>query len=159
MRRGFTLIEVLIAAVILGLGLGAILLSVAQCQKTLLTSTYYETCEEVMDLGDMAYPLEDVDDVDDLDVPETKATELWKMISDNDDLSDAQEDKFKGYTWERECLNKHDNQEDIDRLGGLYIVRVTVRWGDRFIGEEESESYVTFWRDTSSTTASTASSE
>lgn len=145
MRRGFTLIEVLLAAVILGLGLGVILLSVSQAQKTMLSSTYYETCEEVMDLGDMAYPLEDVKDEDDLDVPETKATELWEKISD-DRLTNEQEEKFHTYTWERECLNKNDKQDDIDRLGGLYIVRVTVRWGDRFLGETESESYVTFWR-------------
>lgn len=145
MHRGFTLIEVLLAAVILGLGLGVILLSVSQAQKTMLSSTYYETCEEVMDLGDMAYPLEDVKDEDDLDVRETKATELWEMIS-KDRLTNEQEEKFHTYTWERECINKHDKQDDIDRLGGLYIVRVTVRWGDSHMGETESESYVTFWR-------------
>ena len=130
MRHGFTLIEVLLAAVILGVGLGAILLSVSQAQKTMLTSTYYETCEEVMDLGDMAYPLEDVKDEDELDVSETKATELWDKISD-ERLSNEQEEKYHDYTWERECLNKHDNQDDIDRLGGLYLVKVTVRWGRR----------------------------
>ena len=145
MHRGFTLIEVLLAAVILGLGLGVILLSVSQAQKAMLSSTYYETCEEVMDLGDMAYPLEDVKDEDDLDVRETKATELWEMIS-KDRLTNEQEEKFHTYTWERECINKHDKQDDIDRLGGLYIVRVTVRWGDSHMGETESESYVTFWR-------------
>ena len=145
MRRGFTLIEVLLAAVILGVGLGAILLSVSQAQKTMLKSTYYETCEEVMDLGDMAYPLEDVKDEDELDVSETKATELWDKISD-ERLSNEQEEKYHDYTWERECLNKHDNQDDIDRLGGLYLVKVTVRWGDRHAGETEEESYITFWR-------------
>lgn len=145
MRRGFTLIEVLLATIILGLGLGAILLSLSQAQKTMLSSTYYETCEEVMDLGDMAYPLADVKDEDDLDVPETKATELWDKIS-KDRLTNEQEEKFHTYTWERECLNKNDKQDDIQRLGGLYIVRITVRWGDRHLGETESESYVTFWR-------------
>ena len=111
----------------------------------MLTSTYYETCEEVMDLGDMAYPLEDVKDEDELDVSETKATELWDKISD-ERLSNEQEEKYHDYTWERECLNKHDNQDDIDRLGGLYLVKVTVRWGDRRAGETEEESYITFWR-------------
>ena len=48
-------------------------------------------------------------------------------------------------TMERECLNLHDDEE-IERLGGLYVVRVTVRWGDRFRGHGESESYITFWR-------------
>ena len=145
MRRGFTLLEVLLAAVILGLGLAGILVSMSQSQKMMIYSTYYETAQEVMDLGEMAYPLAETKDTDELEVRETKATELWDMISD-ERLSTAQEEKFHGYTWERECLNLHDSDEDINRIGGLYIVRVTVRWGDRFRGHGERESYVTFWR-------------
>jgi prepilin-type N-terminal cleavage/methylation domain-containing protein len=144
-RRGFTLLEVLLAAVILGLGLAGILVSMSQSQKMMVYSTYYETAQEVMDLGEMAYPLAEAKDTDELDIRETKATELWDMISD-ERLSTAQEEKFHGYTWERECLNLHDSDEDIQRIGGLYVVRVTVRWGDRFRGHGESESYVTFWR-------------
>ena len=147
MRRGFTLLEVLLAAVILGLGLAGILVSMSQSQKMMVYSTYYETAQEVMDLGEMAYPLAEAKDADELDVRETKATDLWDMISD-ERLSTAQEEKFHGYTWERECLNLHDSDEEIERLGGLYIVRVTVRWGDRFRGHGERESYVTFWRKT-----------
>jgi hypothetical protein len=73
-----------------------------------------------------------------------KATELWELIS-KERLTAAQEDKFYGYTWERECLNKHDDEE-VERLGGLYRVKITVRWGDRYRGHGESESYFTFWR-------------
>ena len=82
MRRGFSLLEVLLAAMILGIAMAAILTSLAQAQKMMLGSAYLETAQEVMDLGDMAYPLEDVKDPDrDLDVAETKATELWSMIA------------------------------------------------------------------------------
>jgi hypothetical protein len=99
-----------------------------------------------MDLGEMAYPLSDVKDPEnDLDVRETKAEELWEKITDVR-MTSAQQDKFHGYTWEREALNRNDPEEDIKRLGNLYTVRVTVRWGDRFRGKGESESYVTFWR-------------
>ncbi|MCR5413672.1 MAG: prepilin-type N-terminal cleavage/methylation domain-containing protein [Kiritimatiellae bacterium] len=144
-RRGFTLLEVLIAVVILGLGLSVLLLSMSQAQNMMLTSTYYETCQEVFDLGEMAYPLSDIKDEKELEVQETKATELWDLVSE-ERLTSAQEDKFHGYTWERECLNLHDNQEDIERLGNLYVLRVTVRWGDRHTGDGEEESYTTFWR-------------
>ncbi|MBO7308167.1 MAG: prepilin-type N-terminal cleavage/methylation domain-containing protein [Kiritimatiellae bacterium] len=144
MKKGFTLLEVIIASVILGLGLGAILFSVSTSQKMILGSTYYETVQEVMDLGEMAYPLAEVKEVDDIDVGETKATELWELVS-KERLTSAQEDKFYGYTWERECINKHDD-EDVKRLGGLYRVKITVRWGDRYRGHGESESYFTFWR-------------
>ena len=147
-RRGFTVLEVLLATIILGFGLTAILLSMTQAQKTMLGSAYLETVQEVMDLGDMAYPLSDVTDPEDaqngLEMSETKATEMWEKISDIN-LTNAQEEKFHGYTWEREWINKNDDDE-IERLGGLYIVRVTVRWGNDLRGHHEEESYVTFWR-------------
>jgi prepilin-type N-terminal cleavage/methylation domain-containing protein len=146
MRGGFTLLEVLLAAIILGSGLAAILVSMSQAQRMILSSAKLETAQEVMDLGEMAYPLSDVKDPDnDLDVHETKAEELWEKITDVR-MTKAQRDKFHGYTWEREALNRTDPEEDIKRLGNLYTVRVTVRWGDRLRGNGEKESYVTFWR-------------
>ena len=48
-RRGFTVLEVLLATIILGFGLTAILLSMTQAQKTMLGSAYLETVQEVMD--------------------------------------------------------------------------------------------------------------
>ena len=147
MRRGFTLLEVLLASIILGAGLAGILVSMSQSQRLMKTVPDLETAQEVMDLGDMAYPLEDVKDPDqDLDVPETKATELWDMIADRVKMTSAQEEKLHGYTWEREALNRKDDEDEIKRLGNLYTVRVTVRWGDRRTSHGESESYVTFWR-------------
>ena len=147
MRKGFTLIEVLLAAIILGSGLTVILVSMSQSQRMMLSANDLETAQEVMDLGEMAYPLEDVKDEDDLDVRETKATELWEKISD-ERLTSEQEEKLHGYTWEREALNKDDKEEDIKRLGNLYTVRITVTWGDRGrgSGKKQQESYVTFWR-------------
>ena len=145
MRRGFSLLEVLLAALILGVAMAAILTSLATAQKIMLGSVYLETAQEVMDLGEMAYPLDDVREPDrDLDVADTKATELWEMISD-ERLTRAQEEKFKGYTWRREWINKNDADE-IERLGGLHVVKVTVKWGDDLRGHHEEESYVTFWR-------------
>lgn len=147
MKKGFTLIEVLLAAIILGSGLTAILVSMSQAQRMMLSATELETAQEVMDLGEMAYPLEEVEDEDDLDVRETKATELWDMITE-ERMTSAQEEKLRGYTWEREALNKTDKEEDIKRLGNLYTVRITVTWGDRGKGSglKQQESYVTFWR-------------
>lgn len=145
MRRGFTLLEVLIATIILGVGLTTVIISMSQAQQVMLGSTYLETAQEVMDLGDMAYPLADVTDPEDeLEVEETRASELWEKISDIR-LTDAQDEKYHGYTWKREWLNKNDDEE-IERLGGLHIVKVTVRWGDDRRGNHEEESYVTFWR-------------
>ena len=149
MRRGFTLLEVLLASIILGLGLVTILVSMSQSQKMMLSSSYLETAQEVMDLGDMAYPLADVKDPEqDLDVRETKATELWDIIAGahGPKMTREQEDKFHDYTWERVALNLKDSDEDIKRIGNLYTVRIIVRWGSGRTSKREEESYVTFWR-------------
>ena len=147
MRKGFTLLEVLLAAIILGTGMAAILVSMSQSQRMMFSSAELETAQEVMDLGEMAYPLEDVTDEDDLDVRETKASELWELVTD-EPMSREQEDKFHGFTWERENLDENPKEDDIKRLGNLYTVRITVTWGDRGrgSGKKQQESYVTFWR-------------
>ena len=145
MRRGFSLLEVMIATIILSFGLSAALLAMSLAQKTMLGGVRYETAQEVMDMGEMAYPLDDIRDPSrDLDVSEKKVSELWSMISD-ERMTSAQEEKFKGYYWRREWINKHDDKE-IARLGGLHVLRVTVTWGDRFRGRPETDGYVTFWR-------------
>ena len=145
MKHKRHILLLLLAALILGVAMAAILTSLATAQKIMLGSVYLETAQEVMDLGEMAYPLDDVREPDrDLDVADTKATELWEMISD-ERLTRAQEEKFKGYTWRREWINKNDADES-KRLGGLHVVKVTVKWGDDLRGHHEEESYVTFWR-------------
>ena len=145
MRRGFTMMEVLIAAIILGFGVMSLVVAMSQAHRKMLGSAYLEAAQEAMDIGDMAYPLEEVTDpMMQLDVPEERVTDLWDKISETP-LTRAQEEKFAGYTWEREWVNKNDD-EGIERLGGLHIVKVTVKWGDDRQGHHEEESYVTFWR-------------
>jgi prepilin-type N-terminal cleavage/methylation domain-containing protein len=147
MRRGFTLLEVLLASIILGLGLTGLMTSMLQAQKVMLSQTETETAQEVFDLGEMAYPLELVKDEDDLDVGEMRATELWELVSE-ERLSREQEEKLRNFTWERENLDKNPDEDDIKRMNNLYRVRITVRWGPRGQGRGKSseETYVTLWR-------------
>ena len=149
MRRGFTLLEVLLAAVILGMGLAGLLVAMSQSQRLMQTMPDMMTAQEVMDMGDMAYPLSEVTDEKDLDVKEVRVDELWRIIAGDHGprLTREQNEKYHGYRWEREDLDENASAKDLERLGYLHRVRVTVTWGDRFRGKKNSESYVTLWRD------------
>lgn len=149
MKRGFTLLEVLLASIILGLGLTGILVSMSNSQKLMQSMPDIMTAQEMMDLGDMAYPLEEVTDPDDLDVNEQSVDDLWRIVAGDHGprLTNEQREKYHGFRWERERIEKHPNEDDLKRIGNLHRVRVTVRWGDRFAGEKNEESYVTVWRE------------
>ena len=151
MRKGFTLLEVLLATIILGLGLTGILVSMSQAQRFMKTIPDFMTAQEVMDMGEMAYPLADVTQVDDIDVQECKVDDLWRIIAGDRGprLTNEQHEKYHGFTWERERIEKNPNEDDLKRLGYLHLVRITVRWGGSLRGDRQEESYVTVWRDPS----------
>jgi len=113
----------------------------------MFSATELETAQEVMDLGDMAYPLEEVKEEDDLEVREQRATELWELVSE-ERLTSAQREKFHGFTWKRECLDRNPSDDDVKRMNNLFRVRITVTWGDRGQGRDkkQQDSYVTLWR-------------
>ena len=149
MRRGFTLLEVLLAAIILGLGLTGILVAMSQSQRFMLMTPHLMPAQEVMDLGEMAYPLEEVKEEDDLDVTEKDVDDLWKLIAGEHGprLTSEQKEKYHGFRWSRRRIEEHMNDDDRKRLNYLHAVRITVSWGSRARGEKNEETYVALWRE------------
>ena len=58
-RKGFTLLEVMCATIILSLGLVALLTAFMQCQRIMRTTQGFETAQYVLMLGETLYPLPD----------------------------------------------------------------------------------------------------
>ena len=139
----------LLAAIILGAGLAGILVSLSQSQRLMKTVPDLETSQEVMDLGEMAYPLDAVMDEDDIDTGEVKVSELWGLLTD-ERMTDRQEEKFHGFTWERELIDKNMSDEDKKHFNNLLRVKITVTWGQRAgsgSNTRQQESYIVLWKE------------
>ncbi len=102
---GFTLIEVMIAAAILGISLSVLLTAASRCLLVLSIATHYQEAQLVRSLAEVEYPLIVTNELEDLEVP--------LMTLDN------------GMTFER-VVEEEDEDED-----GLYVVITRVGWSAR----------------------------
>ena len=123
-RGGFTLIEVLMAVLILAGGLTALLTSVSKCLELISSAREVREVQYVFDLAEAAHPIGDelLDDVE-------------KKVPVSPDSSLAE-----GYVFERIVLPKtvREESEDDDKL---YVVRSIVSW-ERGGKTEEVDEYV-----------------
>ena len=151
MKRGFTLLEVMIATIILSVGLVVLLTSFMNCQKVMMASQDFETAQYVLSLGETAYPLPSPDLVSDdpldnelLNIDEVRATELLNDL-DIRDMPREREQELEKYSFRRE-VDKVDDEE-LERSGFLYTVRTVIRWGHVRRSKDRSETTViTLWR-------------
>jgi len=127
-RRGLSLIEVLLAAAILGFGLSALMAQMSGGFRLLRVAKDFEDAQWVLAIGELKHPLRFKDDIEeDLNVEaDTLDDEL------PDDLRD------KRFVYEREVDEKEDPPPNVAE-DGLYVVRTRVKWGDH---TEEFVRYV-----------------
>ena len=151
-RRGFTLLEVMCATIILSLGLVALLTAFMQCQRIMRTTQGFETAQYVLMLGETLYPLPSPDLVADdpldnelLNIDETPALKLAEDLEIDRDLSRDRREELEYYTFERSVDEVDD--EELERSGYLYTVRTVIRWGHVRRSKDRSETTViTLWR-------------
>ena len=149
MKKGFTLIEILIASVILTLGLLSVLALFTQSQRMMLASARFETAQRVLNYFEMVHPIPNPDQVtgdpledDLLNIDEERAEDLCDSLEI--DLGPKDRELISGYTESREVDDIDD--EEIERNGGIYTVRTTVKWGGNLRGvEPEEETVVKLW--------------
>lgn len=114
-----TLIEVLLAAVLLGISLTVILMGISSCLSVMRAAKRFQEAQWVLGLGELAYPIKATADVME-DVPVSADSGL-----------------FEGYSFEREV--EEDEDED-----GLFVVRTRVFWGSGGPGAAEEVVHLVF---------------
>ncbi len=112
---GLTLIEVMLAIVILGIGSGTLMLATARCLAVVTKARHYSTAQRLIQQVGAENPL--------------SRGELRDETTSGD-FDD-------GYSWEREVTESEDENRE-----GLYTVRIRVSWSQR--GKERYEEIVTW---------------
>ena len=149
MKRGFTLIEVLVASVVLSLGITGILALFVQSQRMMTYSLRLETARRVLNYFEMAHPVPPPDQVNDdpadndlLNISSVRAEELCDDLEIELGVKDRED--IAGYTVERKVDRIED--EELERNGGIYTLRTTVTWGEGLRGEKpERDTVVRLW--------------
>jgi len=122
-RAGFTLIEVLIATMILSFGLTTLMISLSNCAAMMTLAKQYQDAQYVFSLGELKYPIKESTDVE-KDLPVDPDTDL-----------------VEGYAFERTVDKKDLDTNEVDDM--LYVVRTRVTWGT---GEDQCEELVRYVR-------------
>ncbi len=152
--RGFTLLEVLVAMIILSLGIVVLLTSFANCQRVMKESQDYETAQYVLTLGETVYPIPSPELVtgdpledEQLNIEEVSAEDLLDDLElPSSELPKDRRDELSSYTFERSVDEVED--EEIKRAGFIYTVRTRIRWGSTRLRDEDRPKLevLTFWR-------------
>ena len=121
-KDGFTLIEVLIATMILSMGLLVLMTGLGNCANMVVLAKEYQQAQYVFSLGELKYPIEETDDVE-KDLPVSLDSSL-----------------VEGFEFERTVDEKKLETNEVD--DELYVVRTIVSWGKADNQREELVRYV-----------------
>lgn len=124
-RTGFTLVEVLLTALILGVGLTVLLSCLSTCLRTMALARDYEQVGWTFSLGGLTYP-------DPLD-PSTDVKKDYTVEPDSS-LVD-------GFVFSRTVDEKDDEAVAKDPL---FVVRTRVTWGEGGDTEKAHEEIVRY---------------
>lgn len=116
-RAGFTLLELMIAVIILGGALTVLYRAIIVNARMVSISRERQEVAYVFSLGELEYPLSDIEDIEE-DAPVDPDSSLKE-----------------GYTYERTLDEKEDPEEGVTD-DGLYVIRSVVTWGNGANREE-----------------------
>ena len=120
MRRGLTLIEVLMAVLILSIGLTVLLTGASRCLAVMRVAKSYQQVQWTLGMGEIEFPFIVEEEIEELNVDPVEY--------DN------------GFSFSREVEEEPEEEELQD---DLYVVWTYVTWMDR--GSERRESFARYF--------------
>ncbi len=114
-----TLVEVILAVLIIGVSMGVLMTSAVQCLKIMALARNYQRAEWTLGMGEVDHPLIITNELDEIEV--------------------APEEYDNGFTFERTVEDEDEDDDD------LWLVTTRISWSDR--GREISdtvEQYIYF---------------
>jgi len=105
-KHGLTLIEVLIALVILSVGVSSLMVAMSRCLSVVRTARNRDVARGLILRVDVENPIESVNMAD---------------MSESGDFEDVE-----GYEWFREIM-----EVDAEQKPGLFLVNTRVQWSER----------------------------
>ncbi len=121
-HAGFTLIEMMLAVIILAGALSVLYRSIIVSARMVTISRERQEVAYVFSLGELVYPMVDITSIEE-DIP-----------------VDPDPSLKEGYIYERTVDEKQDPEEGVED-DGLYVVRTSVTWGNG-TNREEIVQYV-----------------
>ncbi len=140
-EAGFTLIEILIATIILSMGLMALMGGMGNCARMMTLSKQFQDAQFVFSLGDRLYPVPPADEITEpeederLNIEEVSAEEMIDELEL--EMPNKTRRLYANYRFSRSVDEKELDATDFD--DGLYVLRTVIVWGD---SEEEREELV-----------------
>jgi prepilin-type N-terminal cleavage/methylation domain-containing protein len=116
-RAGLTLIEVILATAILGVGIATLVAATGRCLAVARKAREYEVARRLIGQVDLEVPIQ------------------FEELEEGEESGDF-EDPFEDYRWTREIVEVFE--EDLE----MFEVRTTVSWSDK--QGPASESVVTY---------------
>ena len=114
-KKGMTLIEVMLASLILSVGLSVLLIGASRCITVIHKAKNYQMAQWTLNIGELEYPMTDTNDV---------------MM-----LAAGPIEYENGFSFER--IIEEDDDED-----NLFLVRTKVTWIDR--GHSTTEEVIRY---------------
>lgn len=129
-KSGFTLVEILLATMILGVSIMPIFTSITLCLKTMNAARDFQDVRWAFSIAALQYPLPDASIVEKIE----------------DLVVDPPEEVCDGFVFSRTVDEKVIDENVAGSDDGLYVVRSRISWG-----KEEDETFLEqvryFWKE------------